>query len=236
MKALEITKYSFLIIGTVLIATSTIGFVRTRSFVDTAIGTEGFVIGLDEYSSSSGSSNSSGHRTSSPLIEFQMKDGRSVTFQSSSENSSEHYNIGEGVQILYDRNNPKHAEIDNFSHLWADLLIVGGLGIPFLAIGFGLLMVSGSKSRKRSRLIQNGVRITTQFHKLEQNAFIEVNGQHPYQILTTWKNPKDAEQHIFRSDNIWEDPTVFIPEKINVFIERDNPRDYHVDLSFLPLT
>jgi hypothetical protein len=236
MKALEITKYTLVLTGAVLITISTIGFVKTRSFIDNAISTEGFVVGFDSPTGNLPNSNASSTGRSRPLIEFQLKDGRPLTFKSPSDNGVEWYQIGEGIPILYDKNNPKHAEIDDFSRLWAGILVVGGLGISCFAIGLSLLLVGTSKGRKRSRLMRRGIRIKTQFYRLEQNAFIEVNGHSPYQILTTWKDPTDSQQHIFKSDNIWEDPTVFIPEKIVVFIGKDNPRDYYVDLSFIPVT
>jgi hypothetical protein len=113
---------------------------------------------------------------------------------------------------------------------------VGGLGIPFFLVGFVLFYVGISKHRNKTRLKENGVKITTQFHKLEQSSLIEVNGRNPYQILTQWKNPKNSKLHVFKSDNIWQDPSEFLPQEINVFIEKDNPEKYYVDLSFLPVT
>ena len=182
MRALTITKYTFLAVGTILIAISIIGYFKTRSFLETAIKTEGIITGFDIPYSETSYSNISSSRTYRPFIEFHTQDKQSYTFKPSSENSSERYRIGEIVPVLYDSNNPKRAEIDKFSHLWSGTLIIGGLGIPFFSIGFILLFLSVSKNRKNARLKERGVRITTQLHKVEQNFFIEVNGQNPYLI------------------------------------------------------
>lgn len=236
MKALKIIKYTFLCVGTLLLAISIIGFFNTRGFLETAIITEGTVTGFSTPYGETSNTNISNSNTYRPFIEFHTKDKQSFTFKPSSSNSSEHYRIGEIVPVLYDKNDPKHAKINNFSHLWTGVLIIGGLGVPFFLIGFILHFLGVSKTRKMARLKERGIQITTEFHKVEQNSFIEVNGQNPYQILCKWKNPKNSKLHIFKSENIWDDPAEFIPENINVFIERDNPGVYYVDLSFLPAT
>ncbi len=62
-----------------------------------------------------------------------------------------------------------------------------------------------------------------------------MNGQSPFRIVTQWQDPATATIHLFRSDNLWFDPTDHIPgESINVYIRPDNPKRYWVDTSFLP--
>jgi hypothetical protein len=92
------------------------------------------------------------------------------------------------------------------------------------------------KGRRKELLKERGVKIKTQFVNVEVNRSLEVNGRNPYQITVQWKNPRTAAVHNFRSDNIWTDPTGRIPDEVTVYIERDNPKKYYVDLSFLPAT
>jgi hypothetical protein len=64
---------------------------------------------------------------------------------------------------------------------------------------------------------------------------LSVNDRHPFQIVTQWQNPSTSEIHVFESDNIWYDPSEFITnQRITVYIEKENPKKYWVDLSFLP--
>ncbi|MNH47046.1 hypothetical protein D3C79_1101060 [compost metagenome] len=70
---------------------------------------------------------------------------------------------------------------------------------------------------------------------MEWNTRISVNGRHPYVIRSQWLNPRTSEVHLFESDNIWFDPSDYLKdESISVFIDKKNPKKYHVDITFLP--
>jgi hypothetical protein len=92
------------------------------------------------------------------------------------------------------------------------------------------------KGRKKQALIETGVKIKTRFRSIHKNPGLEVNGQNPFRIRSEWKNPRSAEIHHFDSNNIWFDPTGHVPEEITLYIERENPKKYYVDPSFLPTT
>ena len=40
-----------------------------------------------------------------------------------------------------------------------------------------------------------------------------IDGRNPYQIISHWKNPRTSRLHIFKSDNLWVDPTDSIKEE-----------------------
>jgi hypothetical protein len=39
---------------------------------------------------------------------------------------------------------------------------------------------------------------------------------------------------VFTSENVWFDPSAHLGNELTVFIERDNPKRYYVDLTMLP--
>ena len=48
-------------------------------------------------------------------------------------------------------------------------------------------------------------------------------------------DPASNEMHIFQSDNIWFDPTDYIPGKtLEVLVDPNRPHRYLVETSFLP--
>ncbi len=54
-------------------------------------------------------------------------------------------------------------------------------------------------------------------------------------VFFQWQDPATSELHIFKSNNLWFDPSEHIKQQqITVFIEGGNPKKYFVDLSFLP--
>ena len=84
-------------------------------------------------------------------------------------------------------------------------------------------------------LKKNGTRVNAEFQSVELNTALKVNGRNPYQILAQWQNPTTTEIHIFNSDNLWFDPTDYIKsDVIEVLVDMQNPKNYHVDTSFLP--
>ncbi len=90
--------------------------------------------------------------------------------------------------------------------------------------------------RARMRhLKQVGVRIKTKFFNVETNFRVRMNYQYPYYVQSVGADPKSGEKLMFRSEDIWFDPTSLIDkgQDIDVIIDPQNPSEYVMDLSFL---
>ncbi|MCU7845515.1 MAG: DUF3592 domain-containing protein [Candidatus Thiodiazotropha sp. (ex Monitilora ramsayi)] len=233
MKAISIIKYLFTIVGGVLLVIAFINFQNTRVFLESAITAEGVVTGLDTAVSSSGSTTNSS-RTYAPIVNFRAGGGENITFISSIYRNPTGHSVGDKVGVLYLPDIPAEARIKSMPDLWGSVFLLSALGIPFFLIGFSIIIFGMMKRRKSKYLQTNGVKVETKLHSIERNGGIEVNGTNPYQILTQWKNPSTSKIHIFKSDNIRLDPSEFVPEKVFVFIDGNNPKRYYVDISFLP--
>ena len=109
------------------------------------------------------------------------------------------------------------------------------MGAVFFLVGAGIIVFIALKGRQDEMLKTSGVAIETQYQSVEQNTALSVNGKHPFRVLTQWQNPATSDIHIFKSNNLWFDPSAYIKqETIRVFIAQGNPAKYYVDLSFLP--
>ena len=109
------------------------------------------------------------------------------------------------------------------------------LGLIFTSIGGGMILSGWWQLRVDKDLRKNGKRISAEFQKVELNEAFDVNGKHPFQIVAQWHDPVKNELHIFKSTNLWFDPSPFISGKsIPVYLDRNKPGRYIVDLSFLP--
>jgi hypothetical protein len=74
-----------------------------------------------------------------------------------------------------------------------------------------------------------------EFQSVQQNSSYKRNGRSPFNVYAQWRNPATGEIHVFRSENLWFDPSPYLKgNAIRVLMERGNPRRYHLDLSFLP--
>lgn len=196
---------------------------NTQDFLSKAVVTEGTVTKLV------------GSKFYNPVVEFKTQSGRLVKFTSSFGSNPPSYSEGEVVEVIYQETSPEQARIKDFFSLWGVSIIFGGIGFVFFLIGIVIISVSVLKDKKIKYLKRNGIPVIARFQSVEVNNSLKVNGKKPYQICAHWQDPVTSELHIFNSENLWFDPTDYIKQsEITVLIEKDNPKNYYVDISFLP--
>ncbi|NOZ10186.1 MAG: DUF3592 domain-containing protein [Gammaproteobacteria bacterium] len=228
MKALSIIKYIFSIIGLGMLVGAYYLYQNTQSFLESAVATNGTVVKLVR-------SKSNNSTTYAPVVQFKTEKGELVEVTSSTSSNPPGYSRGENVEIFYLPSSPQRAKINGFFSLWGAALIVGILGGVFFSVGGGIALAVFLSNRKNEYLRKQGIPISAKFLSVEINRNVRVNNRSPFRVLAQWQNPATSEIHIFKSNNLWFDPTEHIPDRdITVFIERNNPGKYFVDLSFLP--
>jgi len=223
MKTIAILKYVFALIGAVLLIAAVYSYRETRTFIETAARATGTVIGY------------SGNRPR-PIVRFEDERGAQVQFTSSTGSSPPRYRIGEAVSILYQPSAPYDAKTEDFFSLWGGSVIVGGIGSVFFLIGAGIIVGGRLQNQRAARLRSTGVPIQTEFQSVELNTFLQVNGRHPFRVITHWQDPATSLIHVFHSNNLWFDPTQHVERgrRITVYVEPGNPKRYFMDVSFLP--
>jgi hypothetical protein len=233
VKAVAIVKFIMLIVGVAMLAGAVYLYSNTRSFLAGAMHAQGTVVDLQRTESLDSHSNRS--ISYYPVVQYAEAGGRKIEFTSDSGSNPPAYSRGDQVEVLYHADAPEKARINSFMALWFGTLIVGGLGVVFTAVGTAMVVVPIRRRRLESFLKSNGVPVEATFESVEQNTSMKVNGQSPWRVLAQWLDPATSQVHVFKSDNLWFDPSAYIKDrKINVFIDRADPKKYYVDLSFLP--
>ncbi|WP_100638443.1 DUF3592 domain-containing protein [Marinobacter salexigens] len=228
MKTLNIIKYVFAFIGACMLAGAFASYSSTASFLERSETAQGTVVELIR-------SRSSDSNSYYPVVQFTARNGREIEFQSSTGSYPAPYDRGEQVTVLYESTNPEDAVIDSFFSLWGVVLIVGILGSAFGLVGGGMMSYGLLKGRSKAYLQKNGVQIHASLQGVEQNTSLTVNGRNPFRIVCQWQHPQTRELHVFRSDNLWFDPTDHVnQEKVPVLVDEGNLKRYWVDTSFLP--
>jgi len=228
MRSVAIVKWVFTLVGLGMLVGAALLYLNTRSFLARASVAPGVVIDLV-------ASRSSDSITYRPVVRFSTAVGERVEFASGTSSNPPSYAKGEAVEVLYSPNQPRDAKINGVFSLWGGSLILGGMGGVFLLIGVGIFVVPMLGARGDERLIRTGMSVETKFQSVELNTRFEMNGRHPFRVVTQWQNPATSEIHVFESHNLWFDPTEYVKDrKIRVFVDRGNAKRYHVDLSFLP--
>ena len=199
------------------LAWNTLGFIRG------AVRTEAVIIALE------------GDGTKAPLFEFTTPQGDRVRVRSSVSSDPPGFHVGERVHAYHDAADPTDATIDSFGQLWLAPAIVGGMGLPFFAVGFFTLYLPWRRARMAQELRQHGRQLLAKLDRVELDETFAVNNVHPWRVHVRWLDPETGEMHQFRSEHLWEDPTGAVPDEVTVFVDPRRMSRYHVDLWFLAI-
>jgi hypothetical protein len=228
-KKAKSTYVFFAVLGFVMLVGAVYLYKGARAFVSGASRAEGTVVNIvnSKYRSNISAA-------LSPVVNYRHANGQTIEFTSSDGSKPSRYTIGQKVEVLYYPLEPQNAEIKGFFALWGMTSVIGGFGGIVFGVGVGSLFAGMRKNRMNTYLRMYGTPIETDNHSAERNTKLTINGANPFRVLTTWQNPATSELLTFHSDNIWFDPTDGIKgKKITVFIKKDNPKKYYVDISFL---
>lgn len=229
MKLASILKYLFSIVGLGLLVGTYYVYKNTGDFLKSSQVANGTVI---ELVSSTSDNSSTLYR---PTIEFLTDEGKSIQFTSDVSSNPPSYSKGETVEIYYQTDSPQRAKIKGFFSLWGGHLIMGGIGFSLFMIGFSMVVTNTRKNKKIQNLKASGIRIKAKIKHIGLKTSHKVNGRSPYQIHAQWLDSSKNKVHIFKSEYLWFDPTDYVnEEEITVLIDRNNPKKYYVDVSFLP--
>lgn len=101
---------------------------RTKRFIDESLRTHGEVIGLHKVYRG-------GSITYAPIISFTTADGNGRKFTDSVSSRPAGYAVGDRVEILYHRQNPRDATIATTFRLYFSSIVLGLIGGAFFSIG-----------------------------------------------------------------------------------------------------
>lgn len=228
MKSLVILKYACFIVGIALLAGSVLLFQNTRVFIAEASQAEGTVVDLAE----SRSEDSISYR---PVVRFTTENAQVIEFIGSTGSNPPSYSRGEQVQVLYVPAEPENAKLSGFFSVWGGFSILVVIGVLMFLLGGGLIWAGRRQSQNKRYLKEHGEPVQATYQGTERNRSISVNGRNPFVVIAQWQNPATSEIHVFKSENIWFDPTQYITsDTIRVLIDKENPKKNFMDLSFLP--
>jgi hypothetical protein len=116
-----------------------------------------------------------------------------------------------------------------------EALYLAAFGALFALIGGAMIAHGWWSANRADQLRTNGRLIHAELERVELNESFEVNGTHPFRIVARWHDAPNNQLYIFRSANLWFDPSEFIPgNTVPVYIDPNKPTRYHLDTSFLP--
>lgn len=216
-------------VGCILLILAGYMLYSSMQFQKTALRAEGVVteVRYERSSDSKGSYH--------PVIAFNTNQNKRIVFESSTGSSSYRGTEGNSIEVLYAADAPENAEINDSQSQWGAPVILGGMGIVFASIGCIPFLIMRVRSRRSARLLQEGVPIEAKIIGVELNQAIQFNGRSPYRIKSQWLDKNSNQVFVFYSDNINFDPSSYIQgETITVYLDKNDPKKYHMDISLLP--
>jgi len=224
MKVLSMTKIILALIGAGMLFGSVYFSIKTYDFLENSILVNGKVIDMVKSKSSF-----------APVFSFKTLKNNLYELKSRTYSDPPAYYIGENVEVLYLSSDPHTAKINGLFSLWGVEIILGIIGAVFVLIPTGMILFEIFQDRKKLKLINQGKRVKSTYEGVELNESLSVNGRHPYRIVSKWLDSESNQLHVFRSENLWFNPTDYIHEsEITVYIDKLKPESYFVDISFLP--
>jgi hypothetical protein len=144
---IRVLAIGFSIIGIVLLAFGYSSYTKTRAFIRDAVSAEGAVVAIvpRQRRARIGTTRYYHYR-----IEYRTETGSIVRFESPEGDSSQEFNVGDKLPVLYLPDEPQQAEINLFSHLWYGFTMLSVIGGSLLGCGLTLLWIT-AKPVKRYR-------------------------------------------------------------------------------------
>ncbi len=172
------------------------------------------------------------HNTFAPKVSFTKGDGVETFYESKSFTKSPDYFVGKEVSVLYLGSEYK---IYSFDDLYGNFAIPGLVGLVFFLVGFGTITFFIYRQKTIKKLKTHGTPLKAVVTEIFINQKIKVNGRNPWKIAAE-SNENVSGVTSFYSDNIWFDPTEFVPigKEVTVFLNMAKPKQYWLDTSFLP--
>lgn len=222
------TKFSEWIMGIVfaLVGAGFIigGIFATSSiakFKETAVQTTATVVSVSQHTDSDGDTSYIVYLTYN--VDGEMYNGSYSTSSYVTEGSTE--------TVYYDRNNP--ASMKTTSSLGVGITMTL-FGIPFCAIGLGIIFHKLNKASGKKKMLETGDKIYADFKEVTINYSYSVNNRHPYIIICTGKDNVTGKVRTFKSENLWDDPEYIIKERnittFPVYIDVTNRKKYYLSL------
>jgi len=122
-------------VGFILIALALFFLVRTRSFINNSLQTQGTITQMAYSSDSEG-----GGYT--PVFRFRTMQGQEVEVAGGLRSNPPQFKVGQVIDVLYDPDNPSRARIKKWFNLYFVPMLLGFLGLVFGSIGVGSVIAA----------------------------------------------------------------------------------------------
>lgn len=141
----------------------------------------------------------------------------------------------EQIEVMVNRYNPTDFYIGDIG--WIFLIVFGGLGGTFAAVGGVGLGIGIKNDIDKKRILANGTARWGTIVGVRANYSTTVNGRHPYRFIATYEDESIVTTTTkYNSSDVWIDGEAsrFIGQPIKIMLDVNNPKKYVIDINSIP--
>lgn len=141
---------------------------------------------------------------------------------------------GEKIELYVQRDNPQ--KVRTKALLFLPVWILSMIGVCFFIVALVFIILAGMKGKKKKYLLEEGRVIEAVVIGGHMNYNVSVNGRHPWKLECQYEDISQNATYLYSSYNIWQDPQFYVGQTVRVYIDRQNPKKYYVDVENLLTT
>lgn len=136
---------------------------------------------------------------------------------------------GKRITVYYEKGNPQEVRYLDANGWLIPLFVF--MGFVFAGMGTAFWLVKRSRERKARRLLATGKVVEAEITGIREDTTRSMNRRHPITVSCRYTAP-DGRVYFFHSGPFWYESYEINPKKkVRVYVDRNNPANYYVDVS-----
>lgn len=139
---------------------------------------------------------------------------------------------GDALKVFYQIDNPDKSRITDGVKGGRTTIIVG---ILLLLVNLLSIYQDRKRSKSANSFKTTGRKVEADITKIDLDMNITILKKNPYYIDCRWVDPMSGKEYTHTIRNIWTDPKTLLAgrNRIDVYIDREDPEKYFMDIEFL---
>jgi uncharacterized protein (UPF0333 family) len=164
-------------------------------------------------------------------VKYTSDDGVERTFKGTHSKNKKHF-PGDRLKVFYQADDPDKSRISDGVKGGKKVII---FAVLLLIMDIYLIITNKKKSSSARNFKANGRKVEAEIMKIYVDEDTTFREKHPYLIECRWVDPITGREYAHTIRNIWTDPKPFLAgrSRIDVYIDRQDPEKYFMDIEFL---
>lgn len=165
-------------------------------------------------------------------VRFTSADGIERIYNGRHGSKGKKYHNDDTLKVFYQTDNPDNVRIIDGVRFGKNIIKAG-----IIMVLFNILSVYFDRKKTRSEKYfrTTGRKVEAQILKIDTDLSLTISKKNPYCIDCKWVDPISGREYTHTIRYVWKDPKIPLAGRnsIDVYIDRDDPEKYFMDIAFL---